>query len=535
MVSGYSPNTLGDQNLTVTYKGKTAKYTVNVADYVKDIKIEKPKKLVYKIGEKLDLTGGTVQKIMASGKPQDKVSMTNEKVKIQGFDTSKEGSKEIKVTYEGFTKTFGITIVDPISNIQIKTLPNKLDYLYGESLDLTGGTIEITKESGTSTVEKITKDMVSKFDPKKLGNQTLTLTYKGMKVSGEIIVNVKDYISHLKVTPPEKTEYEYGEYLDVSKGKVAIIMASGKTQEEVDMTASMLTGYDLKKEGKQKVQVEYKDLKGSFNITVIDKVKAISIEEEPDKVEYEYGENLDVTGAKIKVFKSSGESIVTVTDKMVSGYEPQRAGTQMITVTYEGFTTKFIVIVNEKEEPQEPVKPEPPVKEEPETPKPAPVTVIKKTVIIKEEPVEEPIPEPVVTPEPVPETPKPEPKPTEVLGVKDQDESKIDKDKLIAAGLGLGGLLLLLLLLLTKRNVKIYVEEDGKFELGGLDKISKKNLSIDVDKYLDGDTYQNKVKVVLTDSISEKLDGKVLEIKHRGEIKKYTIKYKDEPYEIVLE
>ena len=81
----------------------------------------------------------------------------------------------------------------------------------------------------------------------------------------------------------------------------------------------------------------------------------------------------------------------------------------------------------------------------------------------------------------------------------------------------------------------IYVEENGKFELGGLDKISKNNLSIDVDKYLDGDTYQNRVKVVLTDSISEKLDGKVLEIKHRGEIKKYTIKYKDEPYEIVLE
>ena len=343
MVSGYSPNTLGDQELTVTYKGKTAKYTVNVADYVKDIKIEKPKKLVYKIGETIDLTGGTVQKVMASGKPGEKVNMSDAKVKIQGFDTSKEGSKEIKVTYEGFTKTFGITIVDPISNIQIKTLPDKLDYLYGENLDLTGGTIEITKESGANTIEKITKDMVSKFDPKKLGNQTLTVTYKGIKVSGEIILNVKDYVSHLKVTPPEKTEYEYGEYLDLSKGKVAIMMASGAKKEEVDMTASMLTGYDLKKEGKQKVQVEYKELKGSFNITVIDKVKAISIEEEPDKVEYEYGEKLDVTGAKIKVFKSSGESIVTVTDKMVSGYDPQRSGTQMITVTYEGFTDKFTI------------------------------------------------------------------------------------------------------------------------------------------------------------------------------------------------
>ena len=511
MVSGYSPNVLGDKDLTVTYKGKTTQYTINVADYVKDIEIEKPTKLVYKLDEPIDLTGGYVKKIMASGASSEKVSMSNETVTIQGFDTSKEGSNTIKVTYQGFTKTFGITVIDSISNIYIKTLPNKLEYRYGESLNLEGGTIEIIKESGESTIEKITKDMVSGFNPKKLGNQTLTLTYNGIEVSGEIIVKVTDYVSHLKVTTPAKTEYEYGEYLDLSKGKVAIIMASGAVQEEVDMTASMLTGYNLKQEGKQNIQVEYKNLKGNFNITVIDKIKAIEIEKEPNKVGYEYGEKLDVTGAKIKVFKSSGEIIIDVTDQMVSGYEPQKAGTQMITVTYQGFTAKFIVTVHEKVQ----------------------ATVKRNVVTQKESLQEEPVQE-EVTPEPVQEPTKvEESKPTETLGVKDEKKD-FDKDKLVAIGLGLAGLLLLLLLFLTKRNVKIYVEEDGKFELGGLDKISKKKLSIDVDKYLDGDTYQNRAKVKLSDAISEKLDGQVIEIKHRGKINKYTIEYKDEPFEIVL-
>ena len=58
---------------------------------------------------------------------------------------------------------------------------------------------------------------------------------------------------------------------------------------------------------------------------------------------------------------------------------------------------------------------------------------------------------------------------------------------------------------------------------------------MDIDQYLDGNTYPNKVKIRLNDSISEKLDGKEIKIKHRGKTIKHKVKYKDEPYEIILE
>ena len=95
-------------------------------------------------------------------------------------------------------------------------------------------------------------------------------------------------------------------------------------------------------------------------------------------------------------------------------------------------------------------------------------------------------------------------------------------------------LLILILLILIKRNVKVYVEEDNEFVLGGLDKISKKSPLLDIDKYLDGETANNRVKVVLNDNISEKLDGKELEIKYKGKKIKQKIKYEDKPYEFVL-
>ena len=69
---------------------------------------------------------------MASGAATSPVAMTS--AMITGFDTTSEGAKPITVTYQGFSKTFGITVVDGLSGMIIKTLPNKVTYRYGESL-----------------------------------------------------------------------------------------------------------------------------------------------------------------------------------------------------------------------------------------------------------------------------------------------------------------------------------------------------------------------------------------------------------------
>ena len=599
MVTGYNPNKLGKQTLTVTYKEKTVSFEVNVEDYVKDIEITKPTKDVYKIGESIDLTGGTVSKVMASGTATSPVAMQDSKVTIKGFDTTSEGAKLIQVTYEGFTKTFSITVIDEIKEAKINTLPNKTEYLYGEKLDLTGGKIEITKESGKTTIIDMTSDMVTGYNPKKLGNQTLTVTYEGEKI-GEFIVNVEDKVVGLKITSPSKTDYEYGESLDLNGGKVSVVMASGAIEESTEMTASMVSGFDSKKIGTQTIQVEYKGLKGTFKVTVTDKVKGITLETELNKVEYEYGEELDLTGGTIKVIKSSGETILPITKNMVTGYNPNKSGTQIITVTYEGYTAKFIVFVNEeiKEDPEQPVNPEQPENpekpEEPENPtqpekpiEPADPNTPNKPAdtdngnnngnnnnnnsnnnssnnsnnAVNEENKNTPNSDSNNTAT----NQKPEQdlednsnnitesnnqnnsqgqddqsqivetKPTETLGVKDEKNEAISQEKIIAGIVGISGLFILLILILFKRNVKIYVEEEGKFQLGGFDKLTNKNRKIDVNRCLDGDTYNNRVKIRLSKAISEKLDQKEIEIKHRSEIIKYKIEYNEKPIEIILE
>ena len=529
MVTGYNPNKIGKQKITVTYKDKTTSYEVDVKDYIEDIDIVKPNKLVYKIGEKIDLTDGKVKPIMASKTATTPVAMTNPEVQIEGFDTSTEGAKTIKVTYKGYTKTFGITVIDQTSSMTIKTLPNKLEYKYGESLDLAGGTLEFKKGNETQIIN-ITQDMITGYNSKEIGNQTLTVTYQGL--TQEFIVNVKDYIAKLEIEKPKKIDYEYGENLDLTGGKLSIITASGKVDEKIDITLAMVSGYDKIKEGIQTITVEYKGLQGEFQVSVKDKIKAIALNNEPNKINYKNGEAIDITGATINIVKSSGIKTIPVTYDMISGYNPQNSGLQVVTVTYEGFKTKFLVSVAEKEKQEQ--------KQEEIKQEDSKAVIMNKTVIINnniKEDKQEQLPEEKV------ETPINEDKNQNLNtdSTKEKErvtpevkDEKINRNKQIAAAIGIAGLILLLLLLFFKRNVKIYVEENGEFVLGGIDKLTKKHPELNIDEYLDGETYPNKVKIHLSDKISEKLDGKEIKIKHRGKIIKIKVVYEDKPYEIIL-
>ena len=212
---------------------------------------------------------------------------------------------------------------------------------------------------------------------------------------------------------------------------------------------------------------------------------------------------------------------------MISGYNPQNSGLQVVTVTYEGFKTKFLVSVAEKEKQEQ--------KQEDSK-----AVIMNKTVIINnniKEDKQEQLPEEKV------ETPINEDKNQNLNtnSTKEKErvtpevkDEKINRNKQIAAAIGIAWLILLLLLLFFKRNVKIYVEENGEFVLGGIDKLTKKHPELNIDEYLDGETYPNKVKIHLSDKISEKLDGKEIKIKHRGKITKIKVVYEDKPYEIIL-
>lgn len=140
--------------------------------------ISLPERLKY--GENLDaldLTGGVVRITYANGKTQD-INMSE--LEVVGFDNTRAGACELTVKYEGLSLKFTVKITErPISFAALSSAPEKQFYRQGEELELAGGKLAVGYRDGSYAVIDITEDMLSGYDANKLGEQVITVTYRG--------------------------------------------------------------------------------------------------------------------------------------------------------------------------------------------------------------------------------------------------------------------------------------------------------------------------------------------------------------------
>ncbi len=559
MISGYNPNRLGAHTVTVTYQGFENTLAVNVVDYVKDITLTPPTKQKYKIGETLSLAEGKIIEKMASGATGISIDLVPSMV--SGFDSTTPGTKKITVTYTSdgvtFKKYFEVVVENAINSIEV-IAPKKTDYKYGENLDLTGGKVVLVKEDGTKEQINLTKDMVSGYDPKQPGQQVITVTYtdeESNTFTGSFTVNVgEDYVSSYKFTAPSKKNYKLNEDLDLTGGKITEIMASGKTGAIIDITKDMVTGFDSSKPGKQTLTVTYQGKTYKYEITVGDAIRGISVKSYPDKIEYQKGESLDVTGGILNVVKESGIYEVAFTKDMVSGFNPNKSGIQVLKVTYQGFSAQYMVYVVEEKEPtptvpttpekpEEPTKPTTPTTPTKPTTPSKPSRPSKPSKPVEQEPIQPEPEQPNDVQEPNPDDNKDNMNPPLIDGSNNDNQNPpADSGKDFMSGLmagiaativGLGAIagLFLLILLLAKdrKNVKIYIEEGNEKVLVGKEKVTKHNRTLDLNKYYDRYN-EDEYKVVLSKAISKKLDKETVNVIVHDKKQSAVVDYKDEAW-----
>ncbi len=78
---------------------------------------------------------------------------------------------------------------NPAEEISIKDLPEKLTYYHHEELDVSGLTITVKyKGLDGQSVKTVSADMVSGYDPEKVGEQTLTVNYLGATTTFNVTV-----------------------------------------------------------------------------------------------------------------------------------------------------------------------------------------------------------------------------------------------------------------------------------------------------------------------------------------------------------
>lgn len=346
MISTYTATQLGEQQLTVTYGGKTAtdKIVVNVNDRVTGIRVTPPTKQDYQKGESLNLDGGTVTKIMASGNPGETIPLTTDMI-TSTFDSNTPGPQDVTVSLDGHTDKFTVRIEDYITNIAIKNTP-KNEYKYDEALGTPGGSLTVTYKSGATPEVAITPEMIkeldgSDFDTTKItfpdGQTTATkevkVVYEGKEANYEItIINAMEDIRPQR---EPKKDYIVGE--DFEENLSIIVERKQGDPEAIEITPDMVEGFDTTTEGTKEVTIKYEEngeeKEYTYEITVTNPITGMELEGTPI-TDYIVGQELNLTGLKVLLHKPGGDERVTVTKDMISGYDKNQVGEQTVTVTY---------------------------------------------------------------------------------------------------------------------------------------------------------------------------------------------------------
>ena len=547
MVTGYYPKTLGNQALTIKYDDFEVKTSVSVKDYIKDIKLTPPNKKEYKINESLSLAGGSITEVMASGATGNVISLTQNMV--SGFDSTTPGTKTITVKYKEITKQFQVAVVNNVNHIEVIP-PTKTEYKYGENLNLAGSSIKVVMEDGTTQNVNITKDMVSGYNKTKPGQQMITVKYtdeKGNEFTGDFSVTVgEDYIKELKFNAPTKRQYRIGDSIDLTGGYIAEVYASGKLGNKYELTNSMISGFDSTTPGTKTIKVKFEDNTYTYTVNVQDRTLGISIKDLPNKTVYKKGESLDLTGATLNVIKDSGVTVKNITNDMVSGFDKNKEGYQVITVSYEGFKVTFGVTVQKQD--KTPVIPASNKPSDSKGTKPSGTTkVVSEPVIDKQEDSNEPeqVTKDTNNNKTEDSNKTNDNKDNNKNNDSNKDIVKITKDEpqpndndnlkdilsIIAIILGLAGITLIIIVVVKrKKNVKIYLEEAGERALIGKERLTKDDRTLNLNKYYEK-YKEDEYKIVLSKSISKKLDQEVINVVVNGKNKAFKVNYKGKKIE----
>lgn len=265
--SGFDSKKVGTKTVTVTYPDTscTATFTVEVVTE-DELKIVKPQKLVYFVGDKEDRDGLAVSVVYSNGK----TALLETGFTVSGFSSNTIGEKTVTVKYKNLTATYTVNVVEPaLLMINIEKKPTKLSYYIGEVLDISGIKVVALYENGV--VEDVSSKVLVDGDIKTAGVKKIKVVYseRDFIKEAEFEVTVTDVqIKSIKIASyPKKTVYAENEAFDPTGLSVMVTYNNGTTKTVSDDI--LFTGFDTSTIGKKTVTLHYGGLQLNLEVEVV--------------------------------------------------------------------------------------------------------------------------------------------------------------------------------------------------------------------------------------------------------------------------
>ena len=202
------------------------------------------------------------------------------------------------------TVTFAITVTT-LTGISITSNPTKTEYVPGESIDYSGLVVTASYSDGSSidvtSKCSITPSAGKAFDPSTDTNVTITYMDKALSLT----LTVATLTGIAVTTEPLKTQYVSGHHADYTGIVVTSTYSNGSTFDVTDScTFSPAQGETVS----DTVTITHNDgtNTASCSLSLIVTSYSLVVETPPTKTTYTPGEDVDYSGAVIKMVYSDG-------------------------------------------------------------------------------------------------------------------------------------------------------------------------------------------------------------------------------------
>lgn len=264
-------------------------------------------------------------------------------VKISSVDTTTEGSKNVTVSYEGFSAKFEITVVDPEATATvtaIKIVPGSigLKYYVGQTPDISTLQVEATYSTGTVKALPVSEYTYTPIDTTAEGSKTFTVTYTAnTAITDSATVEVIG-ISSMTVSGVKKTIF-VGEALDTSAMELVIKYKDGTTGSANVGSFSVGT-IDSTSYGTKQLSITYNGFTIQYAVEVIGPVSlTVNKGSYSEKVLYNGTLDTSAIAAVVKYSDNVTEKTLTAADLTIGTIDTSSVGKKSLKVSYGGVET----------------------------------------------------------------------------------------------------------------------------------------------------------------------------------------------------
>ena len=266
------------------------------------------------------------------------------------------GDYDLVIVYSGITSICPLHILpgeepDPVpvpERIEVETLPARLDYMAGDSLDPEGLSLRMTMSDGSTAIVTEGYSLYPRY-LENAGTQTVEVSYGGLLCYFDVeVAPAPEIVEGIGVlTLPVKVIYEVGERLETTGLSVRVYTNNGTRDVEADeLECEPIL---LEEAGAQLITVSYAEKTCSFTVQVLreETPAAMAVYRLPQRLDYEAGEALDTTGL-ILVVTSDRDQVEYLDEGFVC--EPQilsEPGYQEIRVYFGELVCSYHVLVHE--------------------------------------------------------------------------------------------------------------------------------------------------------------------------------------------